>query len=160
MSRSHCQNRRRSQASIAALKHVLLNDCFFRSHGAPTVKMALSAITIACRVTWRTDLVYSGRSLRTELSKTTGELTDAAPNSVDGTPRCSSDLRLHGWGRRSHAIRRLKGRKFGTPLAGFGERVWLRDSVLESANKFNPRCTEAKVAWDLPQVIPLHCDRL
>ena len=39
----------------------------------------------------------------------------------------------------------LKRRKFGTPLAGFGERVWLRDPVLERANKFNPRCTEAKL---------------
>ena len=27
-------------------------------------------------------------------------------------------------------FRRLKERKFGTPLAGFGERVWLRDPVL------------------------------
>ena len=42
-------------------------------------------------------------------------------------------------------FRRLKGRKFGTPLAGFGERVWLRDPVLERANKFNPRCTEARL---------------
>ena len=42
-------------------------------------------------------------------------------------------------------FRRLKGRKFGTPLAGFGERVWLRDLVLERANKFNPRCTEARL---------------
>ena len=42
-------------------------------------------------------------------------------------------------------IRRLKGRKFGTPLAGFGERVWLRDPVLERANKFNPRCPEARL---------------
>ena len=42
-------------------------------------------------------------------------------------------------------FRRLKGLKFGTPLAGFGERVWLRDPVLERVNKFNPRCTEAKL---------------
>ena len=42
-------------------------------------------------------------------------------------------------------FRRLKGRKFGTPLAGFGERVWLRDPVLERVNKFNPRCTEARL---------------
>ena len=42
-------------------------------------------------------------------------------------------------------FRRLKGRKFGTPLAGFGERVWLRDPALERANKFNPRCTEARL---------------
>ena len=41
--------------------------------------------------------------------------------------------------------RRLKGRKFGTPLAGFGERVWLRDPILERVNKFNPRCTEARL---------------
>ena len=41
-------------------------------------------------------------------------------------------------------FRRLKGRKFGTPLAGFGERVWLRDPVLERVSKFNPRCTEAR----------------
>ena len=40
-------------------------------------------------------------------------------------------------------FRRLKWRKFGTPLAGFGERVWLRDPVLERVNIFNPRCTEA-----------------
>ena len=59
---------------------------------------------------------------------------------VDGTPRCSSDLR-HGL----TLFRRLKGRKFGTPLAGFGERVWLRDPVLDRANKFNPRCTEARL---------------
>ena len=32
-----------------------------------------------------------------------------------------------------------------TPLAGFGERVWLRDLILERANKFNPRCTEARL---------------
>ena len=63
---------------------------------------------------------------------------------VDGTPRRSSDLRLHGRSRRTHA-RRIKGRKFGTPLAGFGERVWLRDPVLERVNKFNPRCTEARL---------------
>ena len=42
-------------------------------------------------------------------------------------------------------FRRLKGRKFSTPLAGFGERVWLRDLALERANKFNPRCTEARL---------------
>ena len=39
-------------------------------------------------------------------------------------------------------FRRLKGRKIETALAGFGERVWLRDPVLERVNKFNPRCTE------------------
>ena len=42
-------------------------------------------------------------------------------------------------------FRRQKGRKCGTPLAGFGERVWLRDPVLERANKFNPRRTEARL---------------
>ena len=42
-------------------------------------------------------------------------------------------------------LRRLKGRKFGTPLASVGESVWLRDLVLERANKFNPRCTEARL---------------
>ena len=41
-------------------------------------------------------------------------------------------------------FRRSKVRKFGTPLAGFGERVWLRDPVLERVNKFNPRCTEGR----------------
>ena len=30
-------------------------------------------------------------------------------------------------------FRRLKGRQFGPPLAGFGERVWLRDPVLSSS---------------------------
>ena len=42
-------------------------------------------------------------------------------------------------------FRRLKGREFGTPLAGFGERVWLGDSILERANKSSPRCTEARL---------------
>ena len=42
-------------------------------------------------------------------------------------------------------FRRSKGHQFGTPLAGFGERVWLRDPILEGANKFNPRCTEARL---------------
>ena len=42
-------------------------------------------------------------------------------------------------------FRRFKVRKFGTPLAGFGERVWLKDPVLERGNKFNPRCTEARL---------------
>ena len=42
-------------------------------------------------------------------------------------------------------FRRLKGCKFGTPLAGFGERVWLRDPDLERVNKSNPRCTEARL---------------
>ena len=41
-------------------------------------------------------------------------------------------------------FRRLEGRKFGTLLAGFGERVWLRDPVLERVDKFNPRCAEAR----------------
>ena len=40
---------------------------------------------------------------------------------------------------------RLKERKFGTPVAGFGERVWLRDPALERVNKFKPRCTEARL---------------
>ena len=55
-------------------------------------------------------------------------------------------------------FRRLKVRKFGTPLAGFGERVWLR-TRLWKANKFNPRCTEARPARILPQIIPLHRGR-
>ena len=42
-------------------------------------------------------------------------------------------------------FRRLKERKFGTPLAGFGERVWLRDPALERVINFNPRCTEARL---------------
>ena len=42
-------------------------------------------------------------------------------------------------------FRRLKARKFGTPPAGFGERVWLRDPAFEGVNKFNPRCTEARL---------------
>ena len=42
-------------------------------------------------------------------------------------------------------FRRLKVRKVGMPLAGFGERVWLRDPVLERVNTFNPVCTEARL---------------
>ena len=42
-------------------------------------------------------------------------------------------------------LRRLQERKFGTPRAGVGKRVWLRDSVLERVNRFNPRCTEARL---------------
>ena len=42
-------------------------------------------------------------------------------------------------------FRRLKGRRFGTPLAGFGQRVWLRELPLEKVNKFNPRCVEARL---------------
>ena len=41
-------------------------------------------------------------------------------------------------------------------LAGFGERVWLRDPALERVNKFNPRRTEARLLRVLPQVITLH----
>ena len=52
---------------------------------------------------------------------------------MDGTSRRPSDLCL------------LKERKLGTPLAGFGERVWLRDPVPERANKFNPRCKETRL---------------
>ena len=33
----------------------------------------------------------------------------------------------------------------GTPLTWFGERVWFRDPFLERVNKFNPRCTEARL---------------
>ena len=33
-----------------------------------------------------------------------------------------------------------KGRNFGTPLAGFGEWVWLREPPLEKVTKFEPRC--------------------
>ena len=51
-------------------------------------------------------------------------------------------------------FRRSKGRRLGTTVAGFGERVWLKDPILERANKFNPRCTEARLR------IPLHCGRL
>ena len=42
-------------------------------------------------------------------------------------------------------FRRLKVRTFGTPLEGFAERVWLGDPILERANKFKPRCTEARL---------------
>ena len=44
-----------------------------------------------------------------------------------------------------HAAQVICACKFGTPLAGFGERVWLKDPILERANKFNPRCTEARL---------------
>ena len=44
-------------------------------------------------------------------------------------------------------FRRLSGRKFGTPLAGLGERVWLRE------------VHGGEVAWILPQVIPPHRGR-
>ena len=42
-------------------------------------------------------------------------------------------------------FRRLKWRKFGPLLAGFGERVWFMDPILKRANKFNPRCTEVRL---------------
>ena len=42
-------------------------------------------------------------------------------------------------------VRRLTWRRFGTPLAGFGERVWLREPPLEKVNKFNPRCVKARL---------------
>ena len=38
-------------------------------------------------------------------------------------------------------LRRLQGRKFGTPFAGFGA----REPPLEKVNKFNPRCVEARL---------------
>ena len=50
-------------------------------------------------------------------------------------------------------FRRLKGRKFGTPLAGFGERAWLRDPALERAKSEMHR---GEVAWILNQVIRCH----
>ena len=52
-------------------------------------------------------------------------------------------------------FRRLKGRKFGTPLAGVGERVWLRALVLES-EQVQSEMHRGEVAWILPQVVPLH----
>ena len=52
-------------------------------------------------------------------------------------------------------IRRLKGRKFGTELAGVGERVWLSEPALGKVNKFNPRCGGARL---LGFVISLHRD--
>ena len=73
---------------------------------------------------------------------------------MDGTSRCPDDLCLHGaqvicacivGADGLTPLRRLNGRKFGTPLAGFGERVWLRDPALERVNKFNPRCIEARL---------------
>ena len=42
-------------------------------------------------------------------------------------------------------FRRLNGRKFGTPVAGFGERMWLREPPWEKVNKFNPRRVEARL---------------
>ena len=45
----------------------------------------------------------------------------------------------------SRRFRRLTGRKFGRPLAGFGERVWLSEPAKERVNKFNPRCVEARL---------------
>ena len=40
---------------------------------------------------------------------------------------------------------RLKGRKFGTPLAGVAERVWLREPPVEKVNKFHPGWFEARL---------------
>ena len=57
-------------ASVTALQHVFLDKCLRRPHDG-----SLSN-PIVCRVTWRPDLVHSGRSFRTELSNTTDELTD------------------------------------------------------------------------------------
>ena len=52
-------------------------------------------------------------------------------------------------------FRRLKVRKFGTPLAGFGERVWLR-----KGEQVQPKVRRGKVAWVLPQILSLRCGGL
>ena len=87
----------------------------------------------------RTDESCSGR----ERAQRPRRWTTA--HSVDGTPRSTSDLCLLSWHERAHAVSTLEGRKFGTPLAGFGERVWLREPPLERANKFSPRCVAARL---------------
>ena len=56
-------------------------------------------------------------------------------------------------------LRRVKERKFGTPLAGFGERVWLRDPILERCEQVQSEMHGGEVAWVLPQVVALHCGR-
>ena len=68
-----------------------------------------------------------------------------ASRSVDGSPRGLGDLCLLSRHRWAHTIPTLEGRRFGTPLAGFGQREWLRELPLEKVNKFNPRCVEGRL---------------
>ena len=76
---------------------------------------------------------------------------------MDGTPRRSSDLRLHGWSRRTHTIQTIEGgASFGTPLAGFGERVWLRGPDSGKSEQVQSEVHRGEVARILPQIIPLH----
>ena len=56
-------------------------------------------------------------------------------------------------------FRRLKGRKFGRPLAGFGERVWLRDPDSGKSEQVQSEAHRGEVARVLPQVIPPHRGR-
>ena len=81
---------------------------------------------------------------------------------VEGSPRAgvtSARISWRGWctmpprySTRAQSVqmgltplRRVKGRKFGTPLAGCGERVRLREPPVEKVNKFDPRCVEARL---------------
>ena len=54
------------------------------------------------------------------------------------------------------ALRQLK--EFGTPLAGFGERVWLRPCSGKS-EQVQSEMHGGEVAWILPQVVPLRRGR-
>ena len=56
-------------------------------------------------------------------------------------------------------FRRLTGRKFGTPLAGFGERVAQRSSSGKS-EQVQSETHRGEVAWVLSQVVALHRGRL
>ena len=72
-----CHPRCQTRASIGGLPaRFSSTTAFVVLTRPPTVKVALSAIPFARRVTWRTDLVHSGCSLRTKLSNTTDEFTD------------------------------------------------------------------------------------
>ena len=53
-------------------------------------------------------------------------------------------------------LRRMKVRKFGTPLAVFGEHAWLRDPVPERVKQVQSEMHGGEVAWILRPVVPLH----
>ena len=145
MSRSHCQHRRR--ASICELIRRFRE---LRAEGTTTVD----------EISPPGDSAGSGIAERAIL--TVGSLVTTTKAVVEENVLESRDAgpRLTAWMVHHAAqvicaymfgadgltpFRRLKGCKFGTTLAFFGERVWLRDPVLGSANKFNPRCTEARL---------------
>ena len=144
---SHCQNRWSAQASVSS--SVVFRELL--AEGTTTVdEISPPGDSAGNRIAERAIFSVGGlvRTTKAVVEENVLEGRDAGPASdgVDGTSCRSSDLRLHGRSRRTHAIQAIKGAQVRHATGQVSVNACGSETLFwEERTRFNPRCTEARL---------------